>query len=79
MPNASHLPGVYWPKVGLAVEAGHSLWKAFRSHFAAGQWKAANRFADLPDHLLADAGIVQRDTDWITSERVKRLRLGMNW
>ena len=80
MPNAKYLPGgLYWPKPGMTVEAGYSLWKGFRSRLGGGRWKTTNRIADLPGYLLDDAGIDRRNTDWITSEKVKRLRCGMNW
>jgi hypothetical protein len=80
MLSAGHLPGrLYRWRLGLAVETGHSLWKAFRLRLAARRRRAANRFADLPGYLLDDAGIERRDIDWIADERTKRLRWGMNW
>ena len=64
-------------KAAAAVAAGIPLGRVL--DWLGKQWRrniAIRRVSAIPDYLLKDAGVARRNADWITDERVKRLRWG---
>jgi len=67
-------------KTARPIAAGFGLGRAF--DWLQEQWRrsvAIRRVNAIPDYLLKDAGVERRSTDWVTDERVKRLRWGAIW
>ena len=80
MPNDTYAPSRFDRPKGLLVEAGLGLGKALR--WLREEWRRNVAIRDvnpLPDYLLKDAGVERRNIDWISDEKVRRLREGMNW
>jgi len=79
MPNYTNPPARFDRPKALPGETSVGLSKAFR--WLREEWRrnAIRGLDPLPDYLLEDAGVERRNTDWITDEKVKRLRKGMNW